>query len=93
MTNNNLDKFIDEAANTAIKGAVDYIKANRPGYDIVANADPIIEAIRKRLKADLPKALDDAREAIEANMAGYASATFLSSMRLAGIEAAKECGL
>jgi hypothetical protein len=40
----------------------------------------------------LPEALADAKAAIEANMGKVAEATFVMTIRLAGIEAAKEVG-
>lgn len=53
--------------------------------------DALCECVKAMTKIRLPKALADAREAFAASMDMVAVETFLASMSLAGIEAAKEC--
>lgn len=57
-------------------------------------ADPVAlaECLTFWVRAKLPEALHDSSEAIAAGMGAYAERTFLASMALAGIEAAKEAG-
>lgn len=49
------------------------------------------ECLRSNLKARLGEACRDAREAYEVGMDEVAHATFMATVRSAGIEAAKEC--
>jgi len=82
----------DIAAEAAMKGAAEWLAVNK----IVPTA-PTLMALTANLKATiaaaLPQALADAREATECGMAQIAGATFVASMRLAGINAAKlTCG-
>lgn len=75
------------AADTAMKAAVEYlIRTGNPYRDYEALA----AELRLGVVAAMPGALDDAKEAIEAGMSSMAQATFITSMRLAGIEAAKK---
>jgi hypothetical protein len=49
--------------------------------------DALTYALRAQVKADIGQALNDAKEALEANMGAAAEATFAASMRISGIRA------
>lgn len=55
-------------------------------YDLEA----LSGCLKANVKIRLPKALHDAREAVECNMTTIATQTFTADMILAGVEAAKE---
>lgn len=75
------------AATLAMQAAADYFR-NFRRFPTDLEAAAVV--VRTHLKAALPAALDDAREAIECGMGDVAVATFAASVRLAGIAAAKE---
>lgn len=77
------------ASDATILGAIDYIRANHLKVD----RRTLTETCRSMAKARIMGALADAKAAIEAGMDKVASATFVASMRLAGIEAAKEASV
>jgi len=81
-----MDELIKVAADEAMKAAAEYIRKNNLRYEI----DAMVACIRSHMQANLKSALHDAKEAFDANMPKVAEATFIASMRLAGIEAAKE---
>ena len=83
-----MDKLIRVAADTAMRAAADYLITKGLRYDL----DALVARIRSWIKIKLPEALRDAQQALDANMPQIAAAAFLASMRLAGIEAAKEAG-
>lgn len=84
--NDTIEALVQEACQQAARGAADYL--NRLGLE----ADPAALAanLKARVKAALPSALDDAKEAIGCGMTEAAVLTFGLSMRQAGIDAAKE---
>ena len=74
------------AVDATILGAIDYLRIHKLTADFTALA----ECCRAWCKAKLPEAMADAQAALDAGMDDIASATFIASMRNAGIEAAKE---
>jgi hypothetical protein len=87
MTDANIDKLGTIAANAAMESAAAYLaKWGMTKIDYRAAT----EIIRRHVRAALDKAFDEAGEAFACGMDEIASATFLASMRLAGIAAAKE---
>ena len=89
MTKDQTEKGVAELAQQcAVIGATRYLQANGLKADPSALADCLMSWI----KAKLPEALHDAREAYEANMAQVGETTFRATMMQAGIEAAKEAG-
>ena len=65
-------------------------------YLDVHNCKPVSDValancLRSMVKVYYPKALADAKEAIDCGMVQIAEQTFLATMAQAGIEAAKEC--
>ena len=79
--------LIEVAIRITMAGAREYLKAHKLTADMTALA----ECCRSWMKIQLPVALADAKEALDANMGQVAEATFKASMFQAGIEAAKEC--
>lgn len=82
-----IENLGDYAANVAIRAAIAYMQR----HGLTADPAALSEALRTRVKAALPQALADAKEALEAHMEQVAMQTFAASMAMAGIEAAKEC--
>ncbi len=82
------DTFSEAAGEAVMRGAASFVRVQ--GF---TPTDEQYEALTAQMRIAareaLPKALEDAREALAANMDSVAAATFESSMRLAGIEAAK----
>jgi len=76
------------AADVAEKAAVAYLQKN----GLAANAEALAECLRSWTKAKLSEALADAKAALDCGMGQMAETTFLATMALAGIEAAKEAG-
>lgn len=74
-----------QAAEAAMKGAADYIKAN--GLRGRIDLDQAVVAIKATTAERLPEALDDVKAALACGMDQVATHTFLASMRLAGIAA------
>ena len=81
----NIDFLVKIAAETAMQAAADYLRNNDPKADL----DLVIKQMRQLIAAGLDEALADANDAIDANMGHMAEATFLASIRLIGIRAAK----
>jgi len=76
------------ATAAALGGAMEYLKAHR----LTAIPSDLRECLAAHVKAAVPKALADAKEAFAAGMPEVAEQTFAATMVLAGIEAAKEAG-
>jgi len=90
MRDNEIDKFAAMASETAMRAAADWFRLHPEAqYDI----DALVTSLRSHVHRRFDQALDDAREAFEAQMYDCMTATFLADMRLAGIDAAKECAI
>jgi hypothetical protein len=88
MTNGNkVNGLATIAAQAVLNGAVEYLRANK----LTADNGLLASKCREHARLALRPALADAKEAIDAHMGQCAEATFLASMALAGIAAAKEC--
>ncbi|MDO8632787.1 MAG: hypothetical protein Q7R41_20080, partial [Phycisphaerales bacterium] len=72
----------------ALNGARSYLRA----HNLTATNEALSAALSRCMKAAVPAALADAKAAFDAHMPKIGEATFAASMRLAGIEAAKEAG-
>ena len=88
LNTNAVDTLGQKAAEAAMRGAAEYIRANNLRSN--ANLERITELIKLKAKAALPQALEDAKEALEANMGRLAEQTFMASMVLAGVNAVKD---
>lgn len=85
-SNPGMDKLADAAVMIAAQGARQYLDVHRLKADPAA----LTACLKSWVKAKFPEALNDAKAAISAGMAQMAEATFAATMKLAGIEAAKE---
>lgn len=84
-----MEEFGKIAADAAMRAAAAYLQQ----HGLKADVDALTECIRSWVRIKLPHALHAAKEAFETGMDKAGEATFLAEMALAGIEAAKECGL
>lgn len=88
MRHDPLEALARAAAETAMHGAADWLRAR--GAATTCDTAVLVAAIRAKLKERLASALADAREALDAGLPGAAESGFLADMRLAGIDAARE---
>ncbi len=82
-------KFAEAASSAAMHAAAEYLEK----HGLEAEPEAVCSCIRAHVKARMGEALHDAREAADAGMTRIATDTFLATMALAGIEAAKEAGV
>lgn len=87
MNDAQMKDLVDIAASAMLEGAAAYMRAN--GRDPRAHADALTTSVREIAATALTAALNDARDAINIGMVDVGVATFVASMRLAGIAAAK----
>lgn len=73
---------------TAMDAAAEYLTA----HNLTADSDALAGCLSAWVKAKLPEALHDAREAFDAGMHQVGELAFLAPIAQAGIEAAKEAG-
>jgi len=89
MTRDKTEKLGHWLADQAMLASADYLKRQHVQVDELF-LETLIPKLRQHTKAAVKQALADGRKAYEANMPGYISSTVATSMRLAGIAAAKE---
>lgn len=80
-------------ANQAIEAAATGLRhyLNNRGHKVADDQwGPLTDVLKRHVKEALGEALDDAKEAIRANMPQVAEATFRSSLVVAGANAGKE---
>ena len=82
----NTDGLAKAATLCTVSGAANYLRVHK----LQADNDLLAECLKRHLQSALPKALADAKEALECGMDAVAEETFKASMVLAGINAAKE---
>jgi len=87
---NDTTQLIEAGVTIAADGARQYFQQHQQHP---ASPEAFTACVVAAVKSILPSAMFDAKAAIEANLPDYATATFKASMILAGIEAAKECGV
>lgn len=76
------------ACQAAAKAAARYLQV----HDLDADDGQMKEVLKRHVKARLDEALADVKKTLDCGMGDVASQTFLASMVLAGIDAAKEVG-
>lgn len=76
------------AATIAMTAAADALRRLK----LQADPEMLAGALRLSVAGHLAQAIADAREALQLGMQDTATATFAASMRLAGIEAARQVG-
>lgn len=82
-----LTMLANSAAEITMQGFVEFARVHK--FEIT-DPDRACQIMRRHAKIRLSEALDDAREAFNANMHAIGRETFVCSMRQAGIDAAKE---
>ena len=83
------EQLANQAVEAAAKGLGAYLRDR--GHDTKKiNWDALTGRLRLEVKAALPEALEDAKEAVRCGMGGYAVPTFRSSMVVAGANAGKK---
>ena len=85
-SNPGMDALADAAVMMASRGARQYLDVHKLKADPAA----LTACLKSWVKIKFPEALNDAKAAISAGMHQIAEQTFAATMRLAGIEAAKE---
>jgi len=85
-SNPGMDALADAAVVIAARGARQYLDVHKLKADPAA----LTACLKSWVKIKFPEALNDAKAAISAGMHAVAEQTFAATMRLAGIEAAKE---
>ena len=75
------------AAEAAMRGAAEYLRLHKV---TITDWDTATRIVAERTRDAIPEALADAKVAFDCGMIEAATLTFLASMRLAGIAAAKE---
>jgi hypothetical protein len=85
-SNPGMESLADAAVMMAARAARQYLDVHK------LSADPgaLTSCLKSWVKIKFPEALKDAKDAIAAGMHAVAEQTFAATMRLAGIEAAKE---
>jgi len=86
---NETDTFIDVACASALQGAAEYLLAHNIDRSSL-DRDKLLTTLTGHISACMESALTDANAAFQAHMPEVANATFVASMRLAGIRAVKE---
>lgn len=85
-SNPGMDALADAAVMMAARGARQYLDTHK----LTADPAALTACLKSWVKIKFPEALKDAKDAISAGMHQMAEATFAATMKLAGIEAAKE---
>ena len=81
-------KITGKMADEMMQGAIDFcLSQNVNPKD---HATELVTALRAKVEDTMTEALADGREAMDAGMTGWASATMTATFRLAGINAAKD---
>lgn len=87
-----IDSLAGLGARTASVAAIDFLLVEFPKTEIEDGLATLQDLLRVEVKAAIGPALADSRDALEANMSAAAEVTFVASMALAGIRAAKAWG-
>lgn len=87
-----LESIASKGATSAMQAAADYWRLNNYSTAAFTPDDwkAAVVCVKKHIRLAMPDAIKDMEEALRANMKEAAGHTFLASMRLAGIAAAKE---
>ena len=70
----------------ATQAAMQYLEA----HNLMTDPDALASCLSSWVRAKLPEALRDAKDALDAGLTEYAELTYNATIVLAGIEAAKE---
>ena len=80
------NELADVAVRVAIRGAKEYLTS----HGLTADTASLALSLKAMVKMRFPEAVRDASAAFDAGMIKAGEATFIASMVLAGIDAAKE---
>jgi len=88
MKRANIGTLGERTFEIATQAAMRYLEA----HNLSADPDALASCLTSWVRAKLPEALSDAKEALEAGLTEYLELTYNATIVLAGIEAAKEAG-
>ena len=88
MKQPDIETLGEQTLHIAAQAAMRYLET----HNLTASPDALSSCLTSWVRAKLPEALRDAREAVEAGMYEYGQMTYQATIALAGIEAAKEAG-
>ena len=88
MKQPDIETLGEQTMHIAAQAAMRYLET----HNLTASPDALASCLTSWVRAKLPEALHDAKEAIDARLPGYGELTFEATIALAGIEAAKEAG-
>jgi hypothetical protein len=78
----------EQTMHIAAQAAMRYLET----HNLTASPAALASCLTSWVRAKLPEALHDAREAMDAGLSEYGELTYKATIALAGIEAAKEAG-
>ena len=78
----------EQTLHIAAQAAMRYLET----HGLTADPDALASCLAAWVRAKLPEALQDAKEALDAGLTEYVKLTYEATIVLAGIEAAKEAG-
>jgi hypothetical protein len=78
----------EQTLHIAAQAALRYLET----HNLTADPDALASCLTSWVRAKLPEALRDAKEAVDAGLSEYGELTYKATIALAGIEAAKEAG-
>lgn len=88
MSKANTTDLVRPAVQAAMRAAVQYLQV----HNLEAEDRALTDALKAHVKAKIGEAIDDAKAAIDCGMTDVAEQTFIASMVLAGVSAAREVG-
>lgn len=83
-----MENLIEATIRIGVKSAKMWYETQGRTFEIT---DAFCDCLKANIKIRMPKALADAKEALEVGMNEIAEQTFAAEIALAGIDAAKEC--
>ena len=88
MKRTDIETLGERTIEVATQAAMRYLET----HNLTADPDALASCLTSWVRAKLPEALRDAKEALDAGLTEYAELTYNATIVLAGIEAAKEAG-
>jgi len=88
MKRTDIETLGERTFEIATQAAMRYLET----HELTAEPDALASCLSSWVRAKLPEALRDAKEALDAGLTEYAELAYKATIVLAGIEAAKEAG-
>ena len=88
MKRRDTETLSEQTMHIAAQAAMRYLET----HNLTASPDALASCLTSWVRAKLPEALRDAKEAVDAGLPEYGELTYKATIVLAGIEAAKEAG-